>query len=68
MTAQSVRVGLEGVPKNVRLNIRSNRATVALLRAKKPDPLVCSPGGVAKDEINSNTHQTRLTNPMKRAT
>lgn len=68
MVAQSLRVDLEGVPKKVRLNIIRQRATVALLRAKKPDPLVCIPGGVANAEISSNTHQTRLITPMTSVT
>lgn len=68
MKAQSPRVDLDGVPKKTRLKTRRHTATVALPRAKKPDPLVCIPGGVAKADMSSSAHQARLSTTMKNVT
>ena len=68
MKAHSPRVDLDGVPKKARLNTSRHTATVALARAKKPEPLVCSPGGVAKADMSSSAHQARLSITMKTVT
>lgn len=68
MQAHSIRVDLDGVPKKRRLKTNRHKAMVALPRAKKGDPLVCSPGGVAKADTSSSPHQMKLTRAMRSVT